>query len=245
MAVVVQAGHVNIEQNCAEALRGETGAPGEREYVAGIAATVAGAIQAHGPVCIVADANFNCTQDVHTDYQAVVALHCDGRSTSGFAVGVGDPTKDGAAAASAKLCSALRSAYASATKLKDIDDLTSDVNVTEYYLFNELSQATPFALIELGAIAAADGSPGPDRDYLLSHQQQVAEGVVNGLLAFLGLSQAGSSVTVEPAPAEPSNAPAPIANPPQPSSTKGDLRAAATQIAAEAQTLLNLINELP
>lgn len=219
MAIVIQAGHVHIEQNCNEGLRGETGAPGEREYVGGIAAQVAGGLQAHGQICIVADANFNCTNDAaQNTYQAVVALHCDGRSTSGFAVGVGNPTQDGAAAESEHLRASLRSAYAAATALPDLDNLGNNPNVTDYYLFDVLTPATPFALIELGAIANAEGSPGSDRDYLLSHTNQVAEGIANGIMDFLGISQtpaepAGSGSVPESVPVNPP------ASPPAPAPT--------------------------
>lgn len=216
MALVVQAGHVNIEQNCNEGLRSETGAPGEREYVSGIAATVAGALQAHGPVVIVADANFNCSNEAtSTDYSAVIALHCDGRSTSGFSCNVGNPTEDGAAAQSQKLQEAVSSAYAAETGLKDLSgEFVSDANISEYYLFEALTPNTPFVLLELGAIASSDGSPGPDRDYLLSHTHEVADAIVSGVLDFMGVKQQVPTPAEAPAEGGPApevpNAPAPV-----------------------------------
>lgn len=250
MAVVIQAGHVNIGSNCNEGLRGETGAPGEAAYVSQIAAIVAGAIQAHGPVCIVADANFNCTQDVSRDYECVVALHCDGRDSSGFAVGVGDPSKDGAADLSAKLKADLRSRYAAATHLTDLDNLGNDPNVTEYYLFGVLSKATPFALIELGAIGNAEGQPGPDTDYLLSHTHDVADGIVEGVLNFLQINvPASAPAPAAPAP-EPSPTPAPAAggspatNPlPQLTEQLRTLLGSVQQVASNLQTLLDMLEK--
>lgn len=201
MTVLIQAGHQNIEQNCNWGLRGQTGANGERAYVSEIAAIVCGALAANGVAVQGIDANANCNgQITGRDWEAVVALHCDGRSASGFAVGVGNPTTDGAKEASASLAAALRSAYATATALNDLSsEYVNDENITEYYLFNALSQATPFALVELGAIAGTSGGFGPDQLYLAMHQHDVASGIVNGVLQFLGKGPLGATGAVIPA----------------------------------------------
>lgn len=184
--VVIQAGHQNIEQNCDWGLRGQTGAPGERQYVSELAAVVCGALAAHGITATGADANFNCVGAAHNDHLAVVALHCDGRDRSGFAVGTGDPANDGAKDASANLRAALRTTITAETGLADLSpDFESDVNITQYYLFNALTPATPFVLIELGAIADARGNFGPDYQFLHSHKDAIAGAVVNGVLSFL------------------------------------------------------------
>lgn len=205
MTVLIQAGHQNIASNCDWGLRGETGAPGEVEYVSQVAAIVCGALAANGVSVQGVDANANCNGQVTgRDYAAVVALHCDGRDTSGFAVGVGNPTEDGAAEASQKLETSLRSAYAAANpSLPDLSaEFVNDPNISEYYLFTVLTPATPFALIELGAIAALDGSGGPDKLYLTSEQHNVANGVVRGVLAFLGLDPTPSAPATITAPVE-------------------------------------------
>jgi hypothetical protein len=214
--IIIQAGHVNIGQNCDWGLRGETGAPGEVEYTPRIAAIVCGALQAHGLVAQAADANANCnSQLTKRDHTAVVALHCDGRSSSGFAVGVGDPNHDGAADASEHLRQSLRSAYATATALPDIDDLGHDPNVLEYYLFNDLTPATPFALIEMGAISDANGNFGPDAQFLHDHEHEVASGIVDGILSFLGLLPDPSTVPDQGPPPSfgPNNSPVPVVVP--------------------------------
>jgi len=186
VSVIVQAGHVNIEENCDWGLRGQTGAPGERDFTARVAAIVAGALQGNGVACVVADANANCVGTItNRDYDAFLALHCDARHRSGFAVGVGNHAEDGAAQSSARLGDCLRKAYGQSTGLADVNDLGENPNVTEYYMFNSLSQATPCALIEMGAISAPDGSYGPDELYMSTHAEDVASGIVNGLLDFL------------------------------------------------------------
>lgn len=203
MAVLIQAGHVNIEQNDDWGLRGQTGAPGEREYTARVAGIVAGALKGNGVDCIVADANANTDGQVtRTDWDAAVALHCDARSRSGFAVGVGNPKEDGDAADSARLKQCLELAYASATGLTDVDDLGENPNVSEYYLFNSLTPKTPFALIEMGAISDPTGGHGPDDLYLTMHAEQVADGIVNGVLDFLHADIAAD--TQGPPPSAPS-----------------------------------------
>ena len=216
-SIRIQAGHVNIENNCDWGLRGETGAPGEREYTSEIAGMVAGALEAHGHDVAVWDANANCNGNlVGRDYDAVIALHCDGRDQSGFAVGVGNPNEDGAATASEHLRESLRSAYSASTSLPDIDDLGSDTNVLEYYLFRVLTPATPFVLIEMGAIASAEGGPGPDENYLYSNASNVASGIVNGVLAFVPeITTPEPEPTPETTPTpEPTPQPSPEVTPP-------------------------------
>jgi hypothetical protein len=101
----------------------------------------------------------------------------------------------------------LRSAYAAATGLPDVNDLLDNPNVTEYYLFNSLTQATPFALIEMGAISAPDGSFGSDFQWLQDHKADVASGIVDGVVAFLSADPTTAVAPVEtqneaPAPAQ-------------------------------------------
>lgn len=185
MNVLIQAGHVGIADNCDHGLRDQTGAPGEADYNARVAAAVAGGLEANGFVVVVGDANANCDPKItNTDWFAAVALHCDGRDASGFCCNTGNPEQDGAAQASANLADALRQVYGG-LGLPDLSPaFANDENITEYYLFNSLTPGTPFVLLEMGAIADAAGGDGPDKLYLESHVDAVAGAIVAGVQQF-------------------------------------------------------------
>ncbi len=51
-------------------------------------------------------------------------------------------------------------------------------NMTEYHAFRKIDPRTPAAIIELGFL-------GWDRDFLVNHQDEMAQGLANGLDAFL------------------------------------------------------------
>lgn len=198
MSVIIQAGHVNIPQNCSPDLRSGTGAPDEAEFNRNVANGVAVALEAYGVQTRWVDANFNCSPDVAKDYQAVVSIHYQANlpTPSGFFVGTGDPAQDGAAAQSAKLAAAIHARYSLATGLTFRPEWNNP-NITQYYLFEALSKATPFALIECGV-----GAPGaPDNALLWSvdGQQKIVTAITQGIADFLGVSQPAPppSVTLE------------------------------------------------
>lgn len=208
--VIVQAGHVGIESNCSADLRAGTGAPGERDWTPTIAQLVVNKLAAARIPARMVDANFNCAGDVGQDFAAVVAVHYQANlpTPSGYVVGEGDPAQDGAAAASARLASAIKTAYAASTGLAERPGWINP-NITHYYLFEALSKATPFALIECGV-----GAPGaPDHDFLHSPDgmDRVSSGIARGIIAFVGpvaapadpcAAIAGELVTVKAALAE-------------------------------------------
>lgn len=253
MAVLIQAGHVNIENNDDWGLRGQTGAPGEREFTARVAGIVAGALRANGVDCVVADANANNDGQVTgRDWDAAVALHCDARSRSGYAVGVGNPAEDGAAAESFRLKQCLELAYGRVTGLADVNDLGENPNVTEYYLFNSLSEATPFVLIEMGAISDPTGGHGPDDLFLTSHTDKAADGIVEGVLDFLNVDAKADTQGPPPSPPSYPGIPevdAPVLVGPPPAlvpSTERNLPDAITNISQAreyARELLNVARE--
>lgn len=184
MTVVIQAGHESIQSNCNQSLRSGTGAHDEIIWTPDVVNRVVALLNAHGVSAIHVDANFNCQPGVgNHDYEAAVSVHyqSDPPHQSGYFAGVGDPTQDGAADRSWALCEAIRAQYEAVTHLQPRPNWDSD-NITYYYLFEALSPGTPFALIECGT-----GAPGaPDHDYLWSHKDDVARGIANGVLAFLG-----------------------------------------------------------
>ena len=186
MTVLIQAGHQNIQSNCDVSLRPGTGAPGEVEWTPGITAGIVNGLRTAGVDARAVDANFNCDPAHTADYAAVVAVHYQANlpTASGFFVGAGDPSEDGAAAQSAGLAAAIRASYATETGLAFAPSW-NNLNITHYYLFEALSKATPFALIECGV-----GAPGaPDHDFLsgTDGQLKVIDGITVGILAYLGI----------------------------------------------------------
>lgn len=200
MSVIIQAGHENIQSNCQAALRPGTGAHDEIIWTPDVARRVVALLQAHGVSARHVDANFNCSPDRLHDYEAAVAIHyqSDPPHQSGYFCGVGDPHQDGAAGRSLNLCQSIRSQYEKATHLTPRPNWDSE-NITYYYLFEALSAKTPFALIECGT-----GAPGaPDHTYLWGHKDEVARGIANGVLAFLGKATIPAKPPAPPAEGSP------------------------------------------
>lgn len=187
--VIIQAGHINIKDNCNAGLRGETGAThgnnstAEQEINNYVANRVAALLMNAGVGAQTADANFNCVPSVGNDYAAVIALHCQSNppNETGWDVGTGDPAKDGAAKESDTLKQRISEQYEAATGLTRREWCQDNPNVQDYYLFNSLSKATPFALIEM-----CNTDVDWDWAHTKDHQDRMAYGVANGVLAFLG-----------------------------------------------------------
>ena len=190
MTVIVQAGHLHIENHCTPALRAATGAAGESGWTSAIADTVVSLLLSQGVAARAVDANFTCSDEISEDYGAVIAVHYQGNlpTDSGFFVGTGDPDEDGAAAASAQLAGALRAAYEQATSLV-FQPGWNNLGITHHYVFEKLSPATPFCLLESGV------GWGADRDFLHSRQgmTQVAKAIAHGVAAFLNQPTAPST----------------------------------------------------
>lgn len=183
--IIVQAGHVNCNNNCDPSRHGETGAPGEIDWTPVISSRVVQILNAQGISARMVDANFNCASDRLNVYDGVVAVHYNSDSSheSGYYVGPGNPDTDGAAEQSAALANSIRSHYADSTHLAWRPGWDS-INIREYYIFNSIAAATPFCLIECGT-----GAPGaPDHDFLWSSagMDAVVYGIAGGILAYMG-----------------------------------------------------------
>ena len=204
--VVIQAGHVNIASNIDAGLRGETGAThagnalAEQEITSYVARRSVQLLMDAGVGAEYADANYNGAPGVSLDHNAVVAIHAQSNppDQSGWDVGVGDPTQDGAAAASHSLFDALAANYEAATGLPRQSWCQGNPNVQDYYLFRALTRATPFALIELC-------NTDVDWDWAHSgdHLDRMAYGVANGVLGFLGRATLAIPDNAAPVPVAP------------------------------------------
>lgn len=166
--VVIQAGHLNIGENCSWSLREDTGQPGEVETVIAVCQRVAAALSARQVPVMVTDANFNCLDAAKHDYQAVVSLH-----TGPPAIGVGHPEADGAAPDSERLAALITKRFAEHTGVQPGSHAEDAI---DHYLFQVLSSSSPWALVVIGEVADVEGV-----------LDQVVDGLAVGLLEFLGL----------------------------------------------------------
>lgn len=100
---------------------------------------------------------------------ALVSLHVDSciPGFSGFK----------AAGSSARLVESLTRSYAAATGL-EFHANTITPAMTRYYAFDRIAPETPGAIVEMGFMA-------DDREFLTTQQDQVARGIVEGIITFL------------------------------------------------------------
>jgi hypothetical protein len=194
--IVIQAGHLNIENNCDPLLRTATGAPGEATWTPRIADRIVEILTVHGVEARKVDANFNCDANVGSDYAAVVAIHYRGNSptASGFFVGPGDPAEDKAAGLSASLAEAVKAAYSEETGLTFRPEWNSQ-SIIHNYVFEKLSAHSPSCLLEAGV------GWGPDRDFIHSAEgmESISRAIARGVLAFLKNAAPAVATPAEPA----------------------------------------------
>ena len=182
MTVIVQAGHLRTEEHCEPAMRVASGAIAESAWTAVVAPLIIDALTKAAVPARLVDATFSCASDVGADFGAVVALHYQANrpTESGFFIGTGDPDEDGSADDSARLAAAIRAAYEQRCRLAFQPGWNS-LAIAHNELFEKLSPATPFCLVEAGV------GWGPDRDFLHSTNgmTSVAEAIAAAIIAFL------------------------------------------------------------
>lgn len=108
---------------------------------------------------------------------AFVSLHADSCLAEFTGFKVAGRNWGPAADASARLAASLTRRYAAATGLPYHQN-TVTTAMTRYHAFFLVGPHTPAAIVELGFI-------GGDRELLTAQEDRVAQGIVEGLLAFL------------------------------------------------------------
>jgi N-acetylmuramoyl-L-alanine amidase len=110
-----------------------------------------------------------------------VSIHNDSCvRMSGFKIA--SQSQTAAAAASAQLETLLYASYQQATGLQpDLNTITDDMR--QYHAWRQIAADTPAAIIECGFM-------GGDRALLTDEPGRVAEGIANGLVAFLSAEEA-------------------------------------------------------
>jgi hypothetical protein len=193
MTVIIQAGHLRTEGHCDPGMRDASGAIAEAAWTGVVAPLIVEALTKAAVPARLVDATFSCAADVGADFGAVVALHYQANrpTESGFFIGTGDPDEDGSAADSARLAAAIRATYEQRCRLAFQPGWNS-LAIAHNELFEKLSPATPFCLVEAGV------GWGADRDFLHSGpgMTSVAEAIAAGLIAYLEQER-----TATPAPA--------------------------------------------
>ena len=185
--VAIQAGHWLINQLPDElaSLRTQTGGAGggvrEVDYVLDLSKRVVKLLQDKGVEAELLPAT------VPVDYtaDAFVAIHADavdGGGPGGYKLARSRfsaiPATDDA------LMNALYDAYGKATGLRRDSNITR--NMTGYYAFNNrrhvhgITRATPGVILETGYLT----NPS-DRAYMTTHQDEIAQGIVDGIMDFL------------------------------------------------------------
>lgn len=185
--VCLQAGHQNARQNCWEALRGGTGAPGEAEFTVAMRDKVSEILQTKGIAVQLVDATFNCKDDVGKDFDLFLAIHYDadiyrinGQSVGGGFIDTPHPANDAAHEQSTKIANAMKSEYFKGTGIVEHSE-RSNANTRYYYMWNVLSAKTPCVIIECGV-----GKNAGDAS-ILSNKDRVATAIAKGICKGLGV----------------------------------------------------------
>jgi len=87
----------------------------------------------------------------------------------------------------ARLASCIRNRYAIATGLTEHRSITSDM--TEYHAFSEIDPNTPAIILETGFLNL-------DQEILTQHSDQIASGIVAGILCYIN----NESINITPTP---------------------------------------------
>jgi N-acetylmuramoyl-L-alanine amidase len=91
---------------------------------------------------------------------------------------------------SERLTACLIDRYAAATGLPfHANSITPDM--TQYHAFGEINASTPAAIIEAGFLNL-------DRDMLVNHTDQVAQGIRNGIICYIRNEPINNQVTPTP-----------------------------------------------
>ncbi len=189
LRVGIQAGHHELGDSLPEelaGLRASTGARGggytEQETVLVIARKVKALLEEHDIVVDFLPAT------VPVDYRAdaFVSIHADGSTSenvSGFKIT--EPRRDFSGKAK-ELVDALYESYEEATELRRDSNITR--RMSGYYAFNwrryeyAVHPMTPSVIVETGFMTSAS-----DRAVIVHNPDRAAEGIANGILAFLKL----------------------------------------------------------
>lgn len=154
MKIVLQAGHINANNNSIVALRGSTGASGEQELTRRITDRLSFILRQRGFMVVQTDACANDDKNITSqDWDLFLAIHGDADYANDNGGGFADypePSTDGATAESQRITNLINQTYFPEVKINYTNH--SNANTRYYYMWKYLSAKTPCSLIELGQV---------------------------------------------------------------------------------------------
>jgi N-acetylmuramoyl-L-alanine amidase len=175
--IVLQAGHINCQNNSDPALRTQTGAPGEQELTLRITDALAPLLQSKGFTVIKTDANANDNSNIlNNDWDFFLALHGDANvyGTGGGCITAPDPSVDQNNARSRSIVSDIEAVYFPESGIVDHPERIN-ANMTFYYMWSSLTAKTPCGLLEMGVVQ------DPHDSVILADTQRVAAAIARGI----------------------------------------------------------------
>jgi N-acetylmuramoyl-L-alanine amidase len=184
-SIVLQSGHQNIQFNSDEALHGSTGAPQEAGKNYKITSRTAELLRARGFSVKQTDANANSDPAItDRDWDLFLSIHCDSdSSTNGGFTDFPEPSTDGATVESQRIANAIALKFFSETGITErLDRRQKSAGVMYYYMWHDLSAATPCVLIEMGESVDAHDS------VILNDTERCAKALARGVCQAFGVA---------------------------------------------------------
>lgn len=180
--IALQSGHENAKNNCVQALRGGTGAPGEAEFTVRIRNRLSTILQEKGFAVQLVDATFNCNPERSKDFDLFLAIHYDAfinGSIGGF-VDFPEPSTDQATNESQRIAREIDGEYFKHTGIARVN--RSNANTRFYYMWSELSAKTPCVILECGT------GQNPHDKVILADTDRVANAIARGICKAFGVA---------------------------------------------------------
>lgn len=200
--IIVQAGHINCQNNVITALKNNTGAPNEQELNKRIADRVSGELRKRGFQVIQTDACANSDPAVtKADADLFLALHGDSDTPNDNGGGFADfpePSTDGATKESQRIAGIFNTDYFKETQI--VYKNASNANTRYYYMWKYLTAKTPCVLLEMGQ------TNDPHDKVLLGNTDLIANAIVRVICKAFGVAYdlpSQQTTTTTPTPVQP------------------------------------------
>lgn len=166
--ICLQAGHEGRTS-------GATGAPGEQELTVRIRNRLSDILISKGFQVQLVNAD-PPKKEISKDFEVFLALHGDANiyGTGGGCIGSGDKSVDASWQESARIRDAMRAEYFRHSEIVEHEERINK-NITEYYMWNQLTAKTPCVLIEMGVVQDAHDK------VLLADTDRIANSIARGL----------------------------------------------------------------
>jgi len=181
--IVIQAGHINCQNNIDVGIRKSTGAPGEQELTKRVADMTSSMLRDRGFAVIQTDANANSDKSItEKDFDLFLALHGDADAANdqgGGMIGSGDKLVDHSWVRSAEIASIMKGVYFKESGIVDKNFVTT--GMTKYYMWKYLTAKTPCVLLEMGQVQDSHDK------VLLADTYLIASSIVRAICKVFGV----------------------------------------------------------